>query len=43
MFVTGMNPLLGESFMVLTMIISVPAAMLFLNWLGTLWRGADPR
>jgi cytochrome c oxidase subunit 1 len=40
MFVTGMSPLLGESFMVLTMIISVPAVIIFLNWLGTLWRGA---
>jgi cytochrome c oxidase subunit I len=40
MFTTGMSPLLGESFMLLTMIISVPTALLFLNWLGTLWRGA---
>jgi cytochrome c oxidase subunit 1 len=40
MFVTGMSPLLGESFMVLTMIISVPAVLLYLNWLGTLWRGS---
>ena len=40
MFTTGMSPLLGESFMVLTMIISVPTSLLFLNWLGTLWRGA---
>ena len=40
MFVTGMSPLLGKGFMVLTMIISVPAAALFINWLGTLWRGA---
>ena len=40
MFSTGLSPLLGESFMVLTMIISVPTALLFLNWLGTLWRGA---
>jgi len=40
MFTTGMSPLLGESFMVLTMIISVPAVLLFLKWLGTLWRGA---
>src|SRR5882724_2794933 len=40
MFTTGMSPLLGESFMVLTMIISVPAVLLFLNWLGTLWRGS---
>ncbi len=40
MFTTGLSPLLGESFMVLTMIISVPTALLVLNWLGTLWRGA---
>jgi cytochrome c oxidase subunit 1 len=40
MFTTGMSPLLGESFMVLTMIITVPTALLFLNWLGTMWRGA---
>jgi len=40
MFVTGMSPLLGESFMILTMIISVPAVLIYLNWLGTLWRGA---
>src|SRR5215468_6198213 len=40
MFTTGMSPLLGESFMLLTMIISVPTSLLFLNWLGTLWRGA---
>jgi cytochrome c oxidase subunit 1 len=40
MFTTGMSPLLGESFMVLTMIISVPTVLLFVNWLGTIWRGA---
>ena len=40
MFVTGMSPMLGESFMLLTMIISVPAVVLFFNWLGTIWRGA---
>src|SRR5579871_4095391 len=40
MFTTGLSPLLGESFMILTMIISVPTALLVLNWLGTLWRGA---
>ena len=40
MFVTSMSPLLGQGFMVLTMIISVPACILFINWLGTLWRGA---
>ena len=32
--------MLGESFMLLTMVISVPAVLLFLNWLGTIWRGA---
>ena len=32
MFVSGMNPLLGKSFMILTLVISVPAEMLFLNW-----------
>jgi cytochrome c oxidase subunit 1 len=40
MFTTGLSPLLGESFMLLTMVISVPTSLLFLNWLGTLWRGA---
>ncbi|HET6281549.1 MAG TPA: cbb3-type cytochrome c oxidase subunit I [Polyangia bacterium] len=41
MFATGMSPMLGESFMLLTMIISVPAVLLFLNWLGTIWRGSS--
>jgi cytochrome c oxidase subunit 1 len=40
MFLTGMNPLLGQSFMLLTLIISVPAEMLFLNWLHTMWKGS---
>ncbi len=40
MFVTGMSPLLGESFMLLTMIISVPSVILGVGWLGTIWRGA---
>jgi cytochrome c oxidase subunit 1 len=40
MFVTGMSPMLGESFMVLTMIISVPSVILGVGWLGTIWRGA---
>ena len=39
MFVTGMTAMLGESFMLLTMIISVPGEILFFNWLHTLWRG----
>ena len=40
MFVTGMSPLLGEGFMILTMIISVPSVVLGVGWLGTLWRGS---
>jgi cytochrome c oxidase subunit 1 len=40
MFWTGMNPLLGQSFMLLTLVISVPAEMLFLNWLHTMWKGS---
>jgi cytochrome c oxidase subunit 1 len=37
MFVSGMNPALGMSFMVTTMIIAVPSAIKTFNWLGTLW------
>ncbi|MGB0590729.1 MAG: cytochrome c oxidase subunit I [Myxococcota bacterium] len=40
MFDTGMSPLLGHGFMLLTLIISVPAEMLFLNWLHTIWKGS---
>jgi cytochrome c oxidase subunit 1 len=40
MYATSMSPLLGQGFMVLTMIISVPACVLFINWLGTIWRGS---
>jgi cytochrome c oxidase subunit 1 len=40
MYVTSMAPLLGRAFMILTLMISVPAMVLFLNWLHTLWRGA---
>lgn len=40
MFLTGMNPLLGYAFMLLTLIISVPAELLFLNWLHTIWHGS---
>jgi cytochrome c oxidase subunit I len=39
MFMSGMNPLLGTSFMITTMIIAVPSAIKVFNWLGTLWRG----
>jgi cytochrome c oxidase subunit 1 len=40
MFTTGMTPLLTKSFMFLTMLISIPSSIFFLNWLGTMWRGA---
>jgi cytochrome c oxidase subunit 1 len=40
MFTTGLSPLLGTSFMLFTLIISVPAEMLFLNWLHTMWKGS---
>lgn len=40
MFTSGMNPLLGHVFVFLTITISVPTSIFFLNWLATLWRGA---
>ncbi len=40
MFVASLSPMLGRAFMVLTLIISAPAMVLFLNWMHTLWRGA---
>ena len=39
MFASGMNPTLGTSFMMSTMVIAVPSAIKTFNWLGTLWRG----
>jgi cytochrome c oxidase subunit 1 len=39
MFISGMNPLLGTSFMVATMLIAMPSAVKVFNWLATLWRG----
>jgi cytochrome c oxidase subunit 1 len=39
MFVSGMNPALGMSFTITTMIIAVPSAIKTFNWLGTLWGG----
>ncbi len=39
MFQSGMNPLLGTSFMISTMAIAVPSAIKVFNWLGTIWRG----
>ena len=39
MFQSGMNPLLGMTFVVTTVVIAVPSAIKVFNWLGTLWRG----
>jgi cytochrome c oxidase subunit 1 len=39
MFQSGMNPTLGTTFMVATLLISVPSAIKTFNWLGTLWGG----
>lgn len=39
MFQSGMNPLLGTSFMLSTIVIAVPSSIKVFNWLGTLWRG----
>jgi len=39
MFQSGMNPTLGTSFMVSTILIAVPTAIKVFNWLGTMWRG----
>lgn len=40
MFTTQMSPLLTQTFMMLTMTISIPSAVFFANWLGTLWKGS---
>jgi cytochrome c oxidase subunit 1 len=39
MFVSGMSPLLGMTFMVSTMMIALPSAVKVFNWLGTIWGG----
>jgi cytochrome c oxidase subunit 1 len=40
MFTTSMSPLLTQTFMTLTMTISIPSTVFFFNWLGTIWRGS---
>ncbi len=40
MYVTGMNPVLSTAFEILTLTISFPAVIIFLNWLHTIWRGS---
>src|SRR5687768_14588726 len=39
MFVSGMNPVLGMTFMVSTMMIALPSAVKVFNWMGTVWGG----
>ncbi|NQW30064.1 MAG: cbb3-type cytochrome c oxidase subunit I [Ignavibacteria bacterium] len=39
MFQSGMNPLLGTTFVLSTIVIAVPSSIKVFNWLGTLWRG----
>ena len=39
MFTSGMNPALGMTFMVSTVMIALPSAIKTFNWLGTLWGG----
>jgi cytochrome c oxidase subunit 1 len=40
MFMTGMSPLLGQGFMLFTLLISIPSMLVVLNWLLTVWRGS---
>lgn len=40
MYTTQMSPLLTQTFMTLTMTISIPSAIFFANWLGTIWKGS---
>ena len=39
MFQSGMNPALGATFMLSTMMIALPSAIKTFNWLGTMWGG----
>jgi cytochrome c oxidase subunit I len=39
MFVTGLNPVAGSVFVLLTLLIAVPSAVKVFNWLTTIWRG----
>lgn len=39
MFVTGLNPIAGSVFVLLTLLIAVPSAVKVFNWITTVWRG----
>jgi cytochrome c oxidase subunit 1 len=39
MFQSGMNPALGATFMLSTMLIALPSAIKTFNWIGTMWGG----
>jgi cytochrome c oxidase subunit I len=39
MFLSGMSPLLGTTFMLSTIVIAVPSSIKVFNWLGTVWKG----
>lgn len=39
MFTSGMNPALGMTFMVSTVMIALPSAIKTFNWIGTMWGG----
>jgi cytochrome c oxidase subunit 1 len=39
MFMSGMSPILGTTFMLSTMMIALPSAIKTFNWLGTVWGG----
>ncbi len=40
MFQSGMNPALGATFMLSTMMIALPSAIKVFNWIGTMWGGS---
>jgi cytochrome c oxidase subunit 1 len=40
LYQTGLGPVAGKSFEALTLAISAPAVVLYINWLLTLWGGA---
>jgi cytochrome c oxidase subunit 1 len=39
MFTSGMNPALGMTFMLSTIMIALPSAVKVFNWIGTIWGG----